>query len=218
MLKNLIRENGFDLVIDIGANVGQFAKKIRQAGYTGEIYSFEPSKQDFASLAKSAQNDLNWKVFNFGFGEKSEFMTLNVMNNSDFSSLLPPSLAGKNIFSSKIKVHHTEKVSIQTFDDFFQGNSLKSKKILFKVDTQGYDLKVISGATSSLKYIDFILNESSFIPIYDSMPDFCEIRDQMRRSGFEVSAILPITRNSIGQIIEADTLYTRERRDREIDL
>ena len=43
-IMNVINHYRIDLVFDIGANTGQFAREIRSAGYNGELHSFEPSK------------------------------------------------------------------------------------------------------------------------------------------------------------------------------
>ena len=58
-LAKALRDRHVKLVFDIGANVGQFALGLRDAGYPGRIVSFEPTAAAFASLRHHAQRDGN---------------------------------------------------------------------------------------------------------------------------------------------------------------
>ena len=52
-----------DLVLDIGANEGQFAKKIIQYDYNKEILSFEPIKSVHKQLLINSKKYQNWKIY-----------------------------------------------------------------------------------------------------------------------------------------------------------
>jgi hypothetical protein len=49
LIEHLMGSLGIDLVIDAGANEGQFAKQLRRF-YAGDIISFEPSSSAFEKL------------------------------------------------------------------------------------------------------------------------------------------------------------------------
>src|SRR5688500_2068285 len=58
----LLESERIDLVLDVGANVGQYASKLRDAGYTGRIVSFEPYREAFAQLERNAARDPRWEA------------------------------------------------------------------------------------------------------------------------------------------------------------
>src|SRR2546423_8564507 len=61
----LMKKSGIDLVIDVGANQGQFARTMRdQLSYRGRIVSFEPLTNAFAALRRAAAGDPSWICYN----------------------------------------------------------------------------------------------------------------------------------------------------------
>lgn len=67
-LRNVIHRHAIDVVIDVGANDGQFALLLRSEGFRGTIYSFEPVNSTYEQLRRIAQHDANWEVFNTAQG------------------------------------------------------------------------------------------------------------------------------------------------------
>ena len=53
---NELRSLGVDVVLDVGANSGQYASRLREAGFDGRIASFEPLSGPFSRLQRSASN------------------------------------------------------------------------------------------------------------------------------------------------------------------
>ena len=51
-----------DLVLDVGANTGGFAKDLRSFGYKNHIVSFEPVKQTHGKLEENSKFDKKWLV------------------------------------------------------------------------------------------------------------------------------------------------------------
>ena len=63
----IMKRAGISLVLDVGANVGQYAKIARKAGYKGQIVSFEPLGQAFSKLArftfmKASRRSASWRL------------------------------------------------------------------------------------------------------------------------------------------------------------
>lgn len=81
-----------DLLVDVGANVGQYAERARQRGYQGQMLSFEPSRDDFRFLEKRTGRDQLWGARCVALGPVSGVQTLRVTANGMSSSLRPPKL------------------------------------------------------------------------------------------------------------------------------
>src|SRR5262245_26822768 len=84
-----LARQGVELVLDVGANTGQFARSLRTDGYAGKIISFEPLSAAFAVLQHKCAQDRDWECHNLAIGDAEGSATINVSANSLSSSLLP---------------------------------------------------------------------------------------------------------------------------------
>ena len=85
-----LRNFNIDLIMDVGANVGQFALALRSVGYTGNIVSFEPLTSAYAELCKVASQDKKWQVYKrCAVGHFDGEIQINIAGNSVSSSILP---------------------------------------------------------------------------------------------------------------------------------
>src|SRR5579864_5352985 len=90
-LVDFLRYQAIDLVLDVGANEGQFALNLREAGYTGEIVSFEPILSVFQKLATTAARDRRWTAQRLALGDDCGTAVIAVTAHSVFSSIKPQS-------------------------------------------------------------------------------------------------------------------------------
>lgn len=209
---NLIRFYKIDTVIDVGANNGQFGLSLRKNGYLGDIYSFEPVSTTFNRLKTTSEHDNNWHIYNTALGDKISSTVINVSESSDLSSILVANKYGQGMFPA-IKISHQETIEIDTFDMFYAKYfSKNSRRILFKMDTQGYDLKVFRGAQGSFKNIFCLLSEVSLTPLYSDMPHYLETLREYEENGFHISGMYPVSRNKLDlSIIEFDCVLINKR-------
>ena len=82
-----LRQRGVSVVLDVGANEGQFARELRDWGYRGRIVSFEPIPAVAATLREQAAHDPAWEVRECALGREAGTATLHVSALSVFSSL-----------------------------------------------------------------------------------------------------------------------------------
>ena len=87
-LLDFINDRKVDVVLDIGANAGQFGEKLRGFGYRGAIVSYEPVSSAFKHLDELAKSDGNWTANNFAIGAESGELKINISANSKFTSAL----------------------------------------------------------------------------------------------------------------------------------
>jgi FkbM family methyltransferase len=209
IMRSIIDEYQIDLIFDVGANKGQFALEVREL-YKGPIISFEPVSGAFTELKRNASSDKNWFVFRYALGNESKEQYINVYRSDDFSSLLEINKYCVERFKENIASPVKELIQIRRLDDIvgeFPFN-IYEKKILLKMDTQGYDLEVFRGATSILKNLMAIQSEVSQRPIYHDMPHWTESIDNYEKAGFTLAGLFPVSRDGL-QYIESDCLMVK---------
>lgn len=210
-LKAVFLERDIEVVLDVGANVGQFAQLLRNpVGFKGPIISFEPVSSSFALLSSLAESDHNWSVFQSALGSTSGASTINVTAASEFSSLLTPKIG--NVFPEWSHVERREAVSVSRLDDFLCANHINPRRAYLKIDTQGFDLEVLKGAPITLNAVEAIQIELSMRPLYDGAPSYFQVLSELSGMGFAISTMFPINLTNM-MAIEMDCILVRETPD-----
>ena len=213
-LARLMATKNVDLVLDVGANVGQFAGLLRRNGYKGRIASFEPIKATFVTLAATAEADKLWTIYQVALGSEEGQRTMNVMQGTDLSSFYHPSDYGKACFATEV-VTHQEIVQVARLDRFLSEEmkaeigTAQRKSIFLKIDTQGHDLDVFKGAEGVLASVVVLLMELSVRPIYQGTPNWLEVIQEVQSKGFLLFDLFPIQNDKEGAVIEYDGLFVR---------
>jgi len=212
--RQLLTNFKIDTVLDVGANSGQFALQlINDVGYTKRIISFEPLTSAFEALKENAKSNPNWEVFNFALGEIDETRDINIAGNSISSSML--NMLPSHLQSApQSKYIGKETITIKTLDSIFGDLCSKENKIYLKIDTQGYEIKVLKGAMKSLRNIDTVQMEMSLIPLYEGEMLFNELYNYMTAMGYSLVAIEPgFSDKKTGQLLQVDGVFHRFNND-----
>jgi FkbM family methyltransferase len=211
-LKALLDQHRVDLIIDVGANTGQFGQHLRRIGYRGRIVSFEPLPAAWEALRRHAHGDRLWEVApRTAVGRTSGEITINVANNSVSSSVLP-----------MLDAHHdAAPASRYTGTEVVPMNSLNALALpylradtisLVKIDTQGYEEQVLAGAGEVLARAAGVQIELSLLPLYAGQPSFRETVSRLEDMGFQLWAVWPaFTDPRSGRMLQLDALFFRER-------
>jgi FkbM family methyltransferase len=211
-LQTVFRELAIDCVIDVGAHEGEFAKFIRQLGYTGDIISFEPVGRSFAKLVKARRADPRWRGHNLALGREDGTLELNIYEGSVFNSFLKPTEDGSKRFHKETRIVGTEKVAVRRLESVIDEILAdRAARIFLKVDTQGYDLEVIRGAGRQLSAIRALQTELAARPTYEGMPTLPEALAELDRLGFALTGLFPVARELDHlRLIELDCVMCRK--------
>jgi FkbM family methyltransferase len=209
-LVSSLRKFDIDLVLDVGANKGQFALDIRQYGYAGRIVSFEPLSQAHGQLLRSSAGDTMWDAYpRCALGDHNGEVEINIAGNSESSSILPMleshrSAAPESAYQGK------EIVPINTLDAV-AGQYLKDARAPFlKIDTQGFEWHVLDGARDILPHIKGILVELSLVPLYEGQHLWRDVIDRLETAGFTLWAFQPVfSDRSQGRSLQVDGIFYR---------
>lgn len=154
-----------DLLLDIGANRGQYAEKMIESGFYKNILSFEPLSDAHEVLNKKAHQQKNWKVYaKCAVGDSDGFSEINIANNEYSSSLLVVNEKHLSI-APEAASKHSEKVKLIKLDSISE--DIYGDNIFIKIDTQGFEDKVLLGASEKiLRRTKLIQLELSLLELY----------------------------------------------------
>jgi len=96
-LHRWIRKEGISLVIDIGANRGQFAKELLRSGFRDRIVSIEPNPKAFKVLSMEAGRHENWLACNEAVGEIEGERILHITKSDASASFYSVRVFARNI-------------------------------------------------------------------------------------------------------------------------
>ena len=155
-IKKKLEINCMNIIVDVGANIGQSQQIFAKAFPAARIYCFEPVLETFEKLKKNVIGHNTHCICRaLGEEEKMSKMYLNIHGNHLMNSLNPNTNSTNNNIV----------VSVTTLDRFTKENNIKRINFL-KIDTEGWDIKVLLGGKQLLKEmnIDIIQIEAGIHP------------------------------------------------------
>lgn len=207
----LIELHGAGTIVDVGANVGQYAQSLRAAGLKLPIISIEPGVEAHAGLIEAATNDPDWTVApRMAISDTRGTASLNVNTRSDMNSLKPIAEVTRDAFP-KAKPVTTEEVQTERLDEIVDDLvEPRGSPIFLKIDTQGCEAEVIRGAERVLSRIVAIQLEMSLVPLYEGEPNYLELINELGRLGYDLHLVLPgYFSRVLGRQLQFDGLFVR---------
>jgi FkbM family methyltransferase len=122
-------------IIDIGANIGDTVALLRSAKVNQPIYAVEGEPTYFTLLHKNVQQFKDVTIYESFLGENSGVATVATEVNDG---------------TARLNQESKRDITIQRLDDLAIEKDFKDVKLL-KIDTDGYDLKILRGGFNLIK-------------------------------------------------------------------
>ena len=125
------------------------------------------------------------RIFNINYkGSLSSFYEVNENTN-----WFKRQQDNKKVFKNKFTIYK-EEVKVDTIDNYMNKNKIDRIDII-KIDTQGYEPKILDGAINSLKSkkINSIILEIIISDIYKSNVSFFEIEKNLIKNGYKLVSL-----------------------------
>ena len=187
----LLNTHRIDTVIDVGANDGGYGRLLRRGGYDGTILSFEPLAQAHDALLAATQGDAGWLVApRMALGNESAEVDIHVAGNSASSSILPMHATHERA-APQSRCIGVERVPVRRLDEVRHAALDNGRRPFLKVDTQGYEMKVLEGSERLLDRIAGIQLELSVTPLYEGQVLYLSMIQWLQARGFELWNVIP---------------------------
>jgi len=181
------------IIFDVGANIGQSIDRYLNDYNNPKIHAFEPNNEAFEILKEKYLSHKNIILNNFALGETSEKRKLNCTQKSGNSSFYELNLRTKWIkersenFNVKVNQYVKEKqiTKIKTIDQYIKKNKIK-KIDLLKIDTQGFEEKVLLGSKKNLNIVENIQLEIMLDNCYLAETSFYQIEKILHPNNFRI--------------------------------
>jgi FkbM family methyltransferase len=212
----LLELHGVDLIIDAGANTGQYAQQMRRLGYRGRIVSFEPLSHAYRELFRNAVGDSLWHTVNVALGDTDGTAVIHRSQHSPASSLLTalPTLV-EAVPPCQVIAHET--VEVRRLDSICEAEVAGARSPYLKMDCQGFERRVLAGAERLLRRCAGIQLEVSLVPLYEGETLLEDMLPYVQQQGFTLMSIEPgFSHPASGQLYQVNLVFYRNRVQRDL--
>lgn len=202
--------NQFD-IIDItyaGAHTGEVALGIDEAFPLRRFFLIEAVPATFQKLKDNVSSRPNMRIVNMAAGEKDETVEMFVDDFTAASSILPYTERAIKEFPFLGRGKKTS-VSVRSLDGILQEHAVEKTDMLI-LDVQGYEDKVFSGASSTLKSCNVVMSELSLQDLYLGTSTFDSVYRLLLNHGFRLRYLVNPIRGSSNAILQIDGIFVRE--------
>jgi FkbM family methyltransferase len=218
-------ENEPLIIIDVGANVGQSVERFKNNFDVKKIFSFEPNPDCFAQLIENHKPSSVFHPFNVGLGSVNGTKVFFEQPDSGSGSFLELNIKSKDYLkttSEQAKQNHNKttlkknivanteiSVLISTLDKIISEQNLELIHLL-KIDTQGYEKEVLSGAPKTLNKTLILEVEVIFADLYKKQSKLSDLEKILAPKGFvlwDIPYIGKLPESDLQKISFIDALF-----------
>lgn len=205
--RNAFPGRDYRLVIDAGANKGQFAAFAAWRWPQAELVCFEPlsGPRKILNSVLSRCAPGRALVRPVALGEEAGDFTIHVATREDSSSMRALGDRQRTLFS--MEEARTETVSVERLDDAL-GDVAMHRPALLKIDVQGFEYELLKGAPRTLDQLDAVYVEVSYVELYEGQKLADDVSALLSEAGFEAS-FTHVNHYEDGAPVQADILFER---------
>ncbi|HEX8847116.1 MAG TPA: FkbM family methyltransferase [Pyrinomonadaceae bacterium] len=194
------------LVVDVGANTGQWLSSLQKLLSIKRAEIFEPNPEAFKILRSNLGDKPGIRLHQTALGMRSEISTLHVTRTSSLASLLRPSeMLEAQYTAQNASVVSEIEVPVTTLDAVL---SEEEAIDLLKIDVQGFERPVLLGGIETLKRTRALLVEMNFVSHYEGDDTFASLTHLITQElGFEFWDMSLPHRGPEGRALWSDAVF-----------
>jgi FkbM family methyltransferase len=194
------------VVVDVGANEGNFSNAVLALAPRAQVIAVEPSPGPRARLEARLGDHPGLTIVGSALAAATGTATLHVTGHDHNTSLHAPREEMQTLYEDPgWSVVEDIEVPTSTLDDLVGDRDVAA----LKLDVQGGELEVLSGGARTLARTRAVLLEVTFVSHYVGDATFPHLDATMREHGFELIAMSEPGRNDEGVVTWADACYAR---------
>ena len=195
-------------VVDVGANHGQWIGSLLELLSIPEVWIFEPNPEAMKICQQRIGIRSGVKYFDMALGDAAGQITLHVTASSHFASVLRPrgEFLETHYGQNAACVVLNKQVEVCTLDSLVPDSRSVD---LLKIDVQGFERAVLSGARRVLTNTRAILIEANLQSHYEGDDNFPALWSILADHGFSFWSLSPPYLGQGGESLWADAVFIR---------
>jgi FkbM family methyltransferase len=147
-LESFLKNRRNPVVVDVGAHRGEYAALVKRFAPDATVFCFEPHPKTYRELVKALSGMAGVHLANMACGNEAGKATL--YDHADFDSSPQASLY-QNVFEESFAVDYVQhEIEVTTLDTWAEENRVENIDLL-KIDTEGWEMNVLRGASKLLE-------------------------------------------------------------------
>jgi FkbM family methyltransferase len=195
------------VVVDVGANKGQFAESVIAHQPYAQLHLFEPIPEAFETLRQNLADLGGIHFNNLALGNFNGHHDLVVRRFDEATSFLD---LGKRlidgVYGLDFASDRTIKAEVRKLADYVRDHDVPAIELL-KLDVQGYELEVLRGAEEILPRVHWIYTEAQFQELYAGGPSFTDTFAFLNARGFDLVRMTSFRADDEGRLMECDMIF-----------
>lgn len=195
------------LVVDIGANRGQFALVARRCFPKARIVAFEPLPEPASTFVTVFRNDRLVRLHDVAIGPYAAETVMHLSDQDDSSSLLPTTAMQNTVFPGTATTG-TTRVRVTRLTHWLAVEMIETPALL-KLDVQGFELQALIGCEDLLERFRWVYAECSFVELYASQALADSVIVWLHERGFALRGVYNLAYSWDGRAVQGDLLFSK---------